>query len=671
VRRLPPALLVLPALLLARLLPAHGVGLYLRLAAATAVLLLPGWLAARALAQATVSAALSWALALLAAGMGVMFLVHGSLVLALGITAALGLVALALSLRLRFPSNRLLLSREALAPLLVLAGGTVLGIALWRLAGPVDGDALFHLARVRKLIAFDRVGIHTVDEFRDGGLHPGYAFPLWHGLLAGVAKLAGVDPSLVVRHEASVLVPLAVLVAYEAGRALFDSRWAGVGVAAAQVGLIALAPGHGGAYRALALPATSSRQLLVVAALALAFQAVRQPSAGVLASAAAAALAVALVHPTYALFLLLPVGGWAVARVLLEPRDWARLALVVAALALPSAVVLGALYPVARESASLKAASQCGPSHGVTRYLDQLDVRSCSSYSVRPEVVSRGGAIAVAALLLVPLAGLARRRLWAAFVLGGTIVVLGLTLLPFLFPRFAEAVSLSQARRAAGFLPVAFALVGGLAVVARFARILVLPAALAAGIAAQLLWPGDFGYRVEHGGAAFAAWVALVGGAAALAVAALVRRRGFEDEDGPVLAIAAALFVLPVAVHGFANWTAPTPPSGQVLSGGLVRALRQDVPRGDVVLSDTETSYRIAAEAPVYVFAAPPAHVADTRTNRPRGRAREIASYLRGRDPALPGRAGSRWVVVDARRTRFRPRGRAVYQDARYTLYRL
>jgi hypothetical protein len=550
--------------------------LYLRLAAATAVLLLPGVFVARALGQRMLSAALAWALAVLAAGMGVMFLVHGSLLLALGIAAALGALALALSLRLGFPSNTLLLS-DGPAPLLVLAGGTVLGIALWRLSGPVDGDALFHLARVRKLEAFHHVGIHTVDEFRDGGLHPGYAFPLWHGLLAGVAKLAGVDPSVVVRHENSVLAPLAAFVAYEAGRMLFDAPWAGAAAAAAQVGLIAFAPGHGGAYRALALPATSSRQLLVVAALALAFHAVREPSAGTLATVGAAALGVALVHPTYALFLLLPVFGWVVAR----------------------------------------------------------------------------------------------RRLWASFVLGGSLVVLALVLLPFLFPRFADAVSLSQARRAAGFVPFALALTGGLAVASRLLRIAVLPAALAGGIAAQLLWPGDFGWRLEHGAAGTAAWVALVGGALALAAAALVRRDGLEDDSGPLAAAAMALFVLPVAVHGFAHWTRPGLPSGQVLPPALVRALRNDVPRGAVVVSDPETSYRVAAEASVYIVASPPTHVADTRRNHPRRRLHEVQGYLSGRDPGFPLRVGARWVLVDRHRSRLRPHGRVVYDDARYLLYRL
>ena len=62
----------------------------------------------------------------------------------------------------------------------------------------------------------------------DGGLHPGYAFPLWHAFLALVAKVSGVDPTDVVVHEAAVLAPLAFLVVYEAGAVVFRSRWLGV-----------------------------------------------------------------------------------------------------------------------------------------------------------------------------------------------------------------------------------------------------------------------------------------------------------------------------------------------------------------------------------------------------------------------------------------------------------
>src|SRR5919198_871741 len=194
-----------------------AVELYLRLAGATALLLLPG--------------------ALLAQGLG------------------LGGLSPALVLAVARRSGR---PRGGGIELLVVAAGVAFGIALWHVAGDVQGDGLFHLARIRKLEAFPHLHLRTVDEFRDGGLHPGYAFPLWHAFLAGVARIAGVDPEQVVRHESSLLVPLAFGVAYEAGYALFRSAWTGIAVVLATVAPIALAPGGGGSYRVLALPATST-----------------------------------------------------------------------------------------------------------------------------------------------------------------------------------------------------------------------------------------------------------------------------------------------------------------------------------------------------------------------------------------------------------------------------
>ena len=80
--------------------------------------------------------------------------------------------------------------------------GAGLGILLWRVAGAIGGDAYFHLARVQKLLAFDDLSLDSANEFPDGGLHPGYAFPLWHGFLALVARVSFLDPSVVVLHEA-------------------------------------------------------------------------------------------------------------------------------------------------------------------------------------------------------------------------------------------------------------------------------------------------------------------------------------------------------------------------------------------------------------------------------------------------------------------------------------
>lgn len=661
-KRIPWELAALPALGVAHLLPASGAGLWVRLAAATACLLLPGALVARAIGRPSVSGALAWSLASLFAASAIMFAARGSLGLALGLDAAVAAAALPVALGRRAGLPR----RDVLA---VGAAGVALGAALWHVAGALDGDALFHLARVRKLEAFDGLSLGSLNEFRDGGLHPGYAFPLWHVLLALVARLGGLDPGSVLLHEASVLVPVALVVAYEAGKAVFRSAWAGAAVVLAQVSLIALAPGHGGAYTALALPATAARQLLVPAVFALFFHLVREPSAGLACSLAAAGLALVLVHPTYAVFVAIPLGGFVVARALLARTDVARGLAGLAALAAPTAAVSAWLYPLVRETASHDP-SLAERARGIRHYAGQLDVFSETSFRLTPSLFGRAGAVAIAALALVPLAALAPRRRWAALVLGGTLAVMGLTLIPELFTRFSDAVSLSQARRAAGFVPFAFAVAGGAAVLARLLSWAVLPVALGAGIALQLVYPGEFGYFLKEGGPAAVTWTAAIGGAAVLVGASILRRPASLEAHGPLAAAATALFVLPVAVHGFANWS---PPDRAVreLTPGLVRALRAVVPEGDVVYSDDATSYRIAAALPVYVAVAPPGHVADTSKNRPYERRDDSLLFFRTGDLTIPRRYGAEWLVVDRRRWRTPLKRPVVYEDAWYTLYRL
>ena len=72
---------------------------------------------------------------------------------------------------------------------------------------------------------------------------------------------------------------------------------------------------------------------------------------------------------------------------------------------------------------------------------------------------------------------------------------------------FSDAVSLSQSRRAAGFVPFAFAFAGGLALLSR--SVAVLPLALVAGIVLEQRWPGDFAYGLGDGGPAAVTWFAL------------------------------------------------------------------------------------------------------------------------------------------------------------------
>jgi hypothetical protein len=661
------AWLAAPLLLgVSRLLPAHGVGLGLRLAAAVACLLLPGALVARAFGLRGLSAAFAWTMAALFGATALMFALHSSLWLALGVLIVVAVVALP------FAAGRSAGGSDW--SLAVLGLGAVAGISLWWVSG-YDGDAFFHLAREQKLLGLDSLSLRSVDEFKDGGLHPGYAFPLWHAAIALIARLAGVGPPSVVLHAPTVLLPLSFVLTYEAGLALFRSRWAGVASALTQFALLGLAPGHGGAFTSLALPATASRALLLPALLALVFAYVREPSSALLASIAVASTAMTLVHPSHSVLLAVGLVGFLVVRAALDVRhDLPHIGAALAAIVVPAGLVLVWLLPVVRETASHS------PSHAEVRraFLDygrELDVFGLHSYRLTPELFGRAGAIAVASLALLPLAVFAHRRMWAAFVLGGMLVTFAIALLPFVFPHFADAISISQARRIVGFSPRAFAIVGGALVLAGFLRWALLPVALAAGIVLQHYFPGDFGlpYRPEHGAPAGLTWVAFGAAAATLLVAALFGRRIPQVEGQPVVAAAAvALFLAPVAAHGYSHWSRPA--SARLgLPQKLVAAVREHVPKGDVVFSDPLTAYELGAFAPVYVNAAPTFHVANTRANHPSARVRDAQRFFQHGGPlSLPRRYGAHWLLVDRTRVphdRFRlPR---VYSGSRYVLYRL
>ncbi len=655
----PILLLALPLLGVARLFTAHGFGLWLRLVAASLVLLLPGTLVARALRLRGASATVALGLGALGPALLLVFLVHSSIWLALVVLAVVAAVALPFALRV-------VSGPPAWDTLTVALVGLLLGVLLWHVAGVVNGDALFHLGRVRKLDAFGDLHIRSVDEFRDGGLHPGYAFPLWHAFLALVAKLGGVDPTQVVLHEPSAVAPIAFAVVYEAGVALFRSAALGVGVLAAAVAAAAFAPGHGGSYALLGQPGTLDRHVLVPAALTLFFLFLRHPGWSLAVALAAAGVEVFLVHASTAIFLGIVLGGFAVARAVLARTDVRAEVRALASLFVPVGAALAWLFPIIRETAS-HSPSAGELQRSLAKYADELRIDSLHRYALRPEVVSRGGAVAVAALVAVPLAALAARQRWAAFVLGGTLAILGIELIVWVFPHFADAVSLSQARRLAGFVPFAFALAGAATVLARLIGPLVVPVGLGAGIGLQLAFPGDFGPGLVEGGPAAATWIAAVGGLVAVVVGLFLGRR--LEAPGLAAAAAVVLFCVPVAVHGLRHWSPAAASDTHALTPGLLARLRDDVPERAVVFSDLETSYRIEAFAPVYVAAAPPAHVADTKANRPYSRRISVIRYFASADPAILDRYHADWLVVDRQRFQIKPGWPLAYQDARYALY--
>ena len=187
-----------------------------------------------------------------------------------------------------------------------------------------------------------------------------------------------------------------------------------------------------------------------------------------------------------------------------------------------------------------------------------------------------------------------------------------------------------------------------------------------AGIALQLAYPGEFDYRLEDGGPALVTWFAVVGGAVAL-VLGLMRRQRSSGRRARRLGRGALrasgrdprrLELEPVRARR-------REPADARTRRGAARGRAG----GDVVYSDLETSYRIAAEAPVYIAAAPPGHVADTEKNRPYERRDGEQRFFRTGDVAIPRRAGADWLVVDRKRSTWSRRLDSVYRDGRYTLY--
>src|SRR5262249_21676550 len=256
----------------------------------------------------------------------------------------------------------------------------------------------------------------------------------WHAVIALVSRLAGVDPAAAARFGSAVLVPLAFVLAFAAGRAVFRSNWTGVAALLAPAAPIGLSPGHGGGYTALSQATTASRLLLVPALIAVIFAYLHSRDARLLASVAAGGLALALVHPTYALFFALVLGGFLLVRALLTGRDVAAIAASLAAVVVPAGAVAFWVLPIVHDTAPHEP-SDVQLARDVRHYHAQLDVFSAHSFRLAPEVIARSGAIAVAALVLLPLSGLAPRRRWAALVLGSALTVFVLVLVPELFTR--------------------------------------------------------------------------------------------------------------------------------------------------------------------------------------------------------------------------------------------
>jgi hypothetical protein len=622
-----------------------------------------------------ITAAIPFSLVGLFASLIVTYLVGGSLSLTLVLLALItagGLAAVWLRpIRTGRPSIDI---RTVVA---VIGAGLLFGVVLWVTASPIaGGDALEHLARTRKLAELAELRSGVTELFRGASLHPGYAFPLWHGALASIARLSGVDSAVAMERLPALLAPLAFLTSYAAGRAVFRSPWGGLAALGGQLGYFALPNAGTGFFLRLFQPHQAVLLLLLPALVALLFTFIESERRGGLASVGAASLTVAVVHPSYLPFSLIPLVGFLVARLLFWRhirQEGAKISIGIAAVVLPAALFYLWLIPAAVTATQSFTPVRAEQAKEVAQYRGQIQVTP-GGFRLAPKAVSAGGPVAVVALLAIPLAGLAPRSRWAALSIGGTVPILLLLLVPQLFRPFTEVASISQGRRLVNFLPWSVAFAGGALLLGR-ARLIGVIVAIGVGIAVWRLYPGDFSYATTRGGGPpWAVWFALGGSLVALFAGVLRSRwelvRGGGDSW---MAVVAAALIAPMAIAGLSH-VRISHASGP-LTPGLIAAVRADVPARAVVFALPGTSYEIVAYAPVYVASVLVGHSWDRREERVRD-ANEFFSpgALLGDQQRILAKYAAEWLVVDAGHAPAHLESlvaRRVYMDRSYALFRV
>ena len=336
--------------------------------------------------------------------------------------------------------------------------------------------------------------------------------------------------------------------------------------------MICFAPGLGGAYVFLSLPATASRQLLVPAALALAFESVRSPSrrtrrldgrCGSRARRRPSDLRDLPLDPVRR--------ASSRTRALWERNDLRNGTLALVALVVPAALFLLWLRPIVerhalglarRGRASARIRAVPGPARRPLRHLVQPRARGVHASGCgrdRGAAPHSAGRVCGAAAV----GGVRRRR-----------VARGLRRDVAAASSSRRSPISSRSRRRAeqrgSFLsrsrsPVASACSPGSS--GRCS----LPLALGAGMFLQIVYPGDFDYVLKDPAPAWIAWFAVIGAVVALVVGLMRRRPALETGA----ALAAAAFLIPVVGGGLLDWRPPPPPAIATLSSGLVDAVRR------------------------------------------------------------------------------------------------
>ena len=512
----------------------------------------------------------------------------------------------------------------------------------------IEIDAPFHLGRVRKLAELGHLSTARMAELVDGSNHPGYAFPLWHEVIAATARVSRIDPSVAYTRVGAPFAVLAGLATYALVVELVGRRDVAVSATTILAG-IAIATDYGqkapwtqkASWSLLSDPPSAVTQIFLPVFLACLLLYAIEPGIDTLILLASSSAAVSIIHPTYLPLALIPVTGALVLDALRERRvRWRRLGLGAAAVLAPFVAYALWVLPLARDTADRTGGSSA-VADAVALYGGRLEqihewhglILLDPRFLLLKSHVALAAIAIVIALALVP----GRRPRWF---LGGVATLIAVALVPPFFDVLQRVLTISQARRLGLFLPAAPILaIASLGVVGRLRRpLLAVPAALVLGVVAVLI-PGGSRLVVI---VVIAATLALI---AAFILIALRRADHPSATSGdlglrlaPVVALCLAAPSVLAGVPAFAHHVSDPGPPAYALSNGLVQRLRA-LPHGTVIAGDLSASYLIPAYTLDTIVAGPPKNVANTSRNDPYLRAAQMTTVLRALTPDAERRA--------------------------------
>ena len=647
------------------------------LVVAPAVLLAPGFAAWRALAprrsplpHRDLVGSLVLGLVVHAVALAVTFALGRSIVLAIGLEVGLSLV-LALVAARGVPTPAEPADQEEhpdpgpgwgwFGAAAGLSG--LLGLAVQRTT-LIEVDAPFHLGRVRKLAELGHLSPGRMAELVDGSNHPGYAFPLWHEVIAATARISRLDAGVAYAQVGAPFAILAGLATYALVVEL--ARRHDVALAATTiVAGIAIATDFGqtapwtqkASWSLLADPPSAVTQILLPALLVCLVLYAVEPGWDTAALVASASGGVSIVHPTYLPLALVPIAGAVLVEALHARRvTWRPLGAGAVALLAPFALSTAWVLPLARDTTS-RTGDARAQADAVELYggrlgqihewhgLILLDPR----FLLLKSHVALAAMVAVIAIALVP----GRRARW---LLGAVAALVVVALVPPFFDVLQRALTISQARRIGLFLPAAPILaVAALGLVRRLRPRLLIPAALGLGVVVALI-PGTSPIVVA---VATAATVLLLGAGILIAIR---RSEASASADAgrlraaPLVALCLAGPAVLAGVPAFVGHVRDPGAPAFSLTPELVHRLRA-LPSGTVIAGDLSASYLVPAYTLDTIVAAPPKNVANTSRNDPYRRADDMQTVLRAVTPdatrrTILARYHAEYLLLDRRRER-------------------